>query len=88
MLYNYTQIKYSADPINSIKDILNLSSNNNLSSEILNFTKDIKIQNITFLYENKKIFEKLNLTINKNSKVAVIGDTGSGKTTLIDISWI
>lgn len=51
------------------------------------FEEKVELQNITFRYPNtdKEVLQKLNLTIEKNSSVAFIGQSGAGKTTLADI---
>ena len=41
---------------------------------------------LSFSYsESKPVFDKLNLSINSGEKVAIVGSTGSGKTTLINL---
>ena len=46
----------------------------------------IKFDEISFSYsESKPVFDKLNLSINSGEKVAIVGSTGSGKTTLINL---
>lgn len=52
------------------------------------FISSIKFKNVFFKYENsnqKQILKDINLEIKKNSKVGIIGKTGSGKTTLINL---
>jgi len=52
----------------------------------ITFKKKIKLSKIDFNHsEKKKIFKDLNFTIKKNSKVGIVGKTGSGKTTLVDL---
>lgn len=47
---------------------------------------DIEIQNLNFSYnENKNILKNINLKAEKNGKVAIIGRTGSGKSTLVNL---
>lgn len=47
---------------------------------------NIEIQNLNFSYnEDKKILKNINLKTGKNDKVAIIGRTGSGKTTLVNL---
>jgi ABC-type multidrug transport system fused ATPase/permease subunit len=58
---------------------------NNLNISNDNFERRIELKNIVFNYTNKKIFKKLNLTISKGEKIAIVGANGSGKTTLINI---
>ncbi len=41
----------------------------------------IKIKNMTFAYEEKNIFENLDLDIKNGEKVALLGHNGAGKTT-------
>jgi len=44
------------------------------------------LQNITYIHPNKDLlFSNLNLTVNKDSKVALIGNNGAGKSTLLKI---
>ena len=50
------------------------------------FSKNIELINISYSYkENTPIIKSLNLKINKGEKIGIVGTTGSGKTTLVDI---
>lgn len=51
------------------------------------FKKSIKLNNVDFKYQesNNLILDKINLAIPCKSKVGIIGPTGGGKTTLIDV---
>lgn len=54
-----------------------------LSLEKIN---NIQIENLNFSYnENKQILNNINIEINSNDKIAIIGKTGSGKTTLVNL---
>lgn len=45
------------------------------------------LQNISYLHPNKDLlFEGINLTVNRNEKIALIGNNGVGKSTLLKIS--
>ncbi|TXT58086.1 MAG: putative multidrug export ATP-binding/permease protein [Promethearchaeota archaeon] len=47
---------------------------------------DIKFKNIDFYYnENNFIFKNLNLEIQKGEKLAIVGHTGAGKTSLVSL---
>lgn len=50
-----------------------------------NFNQDITFKNIDFSYTEKKVLENINFTIKKGQKIAIVGETGSGKTTLIKL---
>lgn len=66
-----------------------INQNVNPALEVKNFnhsfSKEIIFNNISFSYpnSNKMVFENLNLNIKKNEKIAIFGNTGSGKSTLI-----
>jgi ATP-binding cassette subfamily B protein len=58
---------------------------NNLNDNF-DFNKNIFFKNISFQYNNsKKILDNFNFTINKGESVAIIGSSGKGKSTLVDI---
>ena len=46
---------------------------------------DIKFENIKLKYDDKVIFDNLNLLIDGHSKVGIMGPIGSGKTTLLQM---
>lgn len=50
------------------------------------FHKHLEFKNVTFSYDNQKqILDNVNLSIKKGEKVAIIGRTGAGKSTLISL---
>jgi ABC-type multidrug transport system fused ATPase/permease subunit len=53
----------------------------------MQFEREIKLENIVFAYpnSNKDIIKNQNLVIKNNTSVALVGSTGCGKTTFIDI---
>jgi ABC-type multidrug transport system fused ATPase/permease subunit len=53
----------------------------------LSFEKAIRLENINFNYpgSNRAVLEDFSLEIPKNNSVGIIGVTGSGKSTLVDI---
>lgn len=52
----------------------------------LNLDGDVLISDASFSYDkSKKLIENLNLDIKKGQRVAIVGPTGSGKTTLINL---
>lgn len=56
-------------------------------SRRLSFTRDIVLQNITYRYvgADRPAVRGVSLTIPRGSAVALVGPTGSGKTTLVDL---
>jgi ABC-type bacteriocin/lantibiotic exporter with double-glycine peptidase domain len=73
-----------------IKDLVNLKKiekNINEKNIILQFQKSIELKNIHFSYLNseKEALSNINLKIPYKSKIGIVGSTGSGKTTMVDL---
>ena len=43
----------------------------------------LKLENISFTYDKKPIFKNLNLQFEKGKVYAIVGKSGTGKTTLL-----
>jgi ABC-type multidrug transport system fused ATPase/permease subunit len=56
-----------------------------LASETIKFSYKIELKNVEFSYQEKPVLENITLTINKGEKIAFIGNSGSGKRTLLDL---
>ena len=69
----------------SLKDLKPYKKN--LQQTDLNFSNTIQIKNLSFQYPNKerKILKKLNFEIKKGERIGIKGETGVGKSTLIDL---
>ena len=86
-----TNITYIKSSLDKLYYDLKLFNNNkkikNPNYFNLNFNKEINLNNVSFKYQNssKEILQNIDLNIPKNSKIGIIGATGSGKTTLVDI---
>nr|MDO8110737.1 ABC transporter ATP-binding protein [Candidatus Sigynarchaeota archaeon] len=46
---------------------------------------EVKLTDVTFSYGREPLFQHLNLVIQPHEKVGIVGDTGAGKTTLINL---
>lgn len=46
---------------------------------------DIHIRNLSFAYDDQPVFDNINLYIPAGSKVGIVGESGIGKSTLIDL---
>lgn len=51
-----------------------------------NVNGDVQLSNVNFSYvENKKLIQDFNLSVNSGQKIAIVGPTGCGKTTIINL---
>ncbi len=88
IIVSINKMKFSMPSIKELNKInsLFLSEISNRSLIKINFEDDIKFTDIQFKYSDEKIiFENINFKIKKGQKISIIGETGSGKTTLIDL---
>ena len=69
-----------------INDFLSLEDDIDDGVEDIKDIESIEFKDMSFSYvENQKLIEKFNLKIEKGQKVAIVGPTGAGKTTLINL---
>ncbi len=87
----YQQIKFGKPSIPKIMEFFELKKNDLIFntpdlSQPLNFEKFVKLENIKFNYEDREdLFDELNLTIYKNKITGIHGESGTGKSTIINI---
>lgn len=56
------------------------------SVDVDNLQGEVNLENVEFSYNNdKKILKNINLTAHKGQTIAIVGPTGSGKTTIINL---
>ncbi len=87
LIETITTLNNNRNPVDSYLDMKEqkLASNmlyiNNITKKINNIT----FENVCFNYSDKKIFKNLSFNINADEKIAIVGENGVGKTTLIKI---
>ena len=52
---------------------------------IKKFEHEIEFRNVSFRYADKWILRNINLTIPKGKTIAIVGQSGGGKSTLVDL---
>ncbi|HXL01656.1 MAG TPA: ABC transporter ATP-binding protein [Candidatus Atribacteria bacterium] len=53
--------------------------------EITSLQEGIRFKNVSFSYQEEKVLKNFNLEIKKGEKVGIVGHSGAGKTTLINL---
>lgn len=91
----FTQMQFSRSLFDRIyadftapdQEVLHQVVRRNQEPDTLPFHKEIVLQDISYTYQNtdQPVLSAINLSIRKNTAVALVGSTGAGKTTLIDI---
>ena len=87
------QIFYYSNEINSripyLSNVTELLVKNahfeNIETEEVTFSREILFKNVSFSWDGSENKSLLNLKIKKGEKIAVLGPTGSGKSTFIDL---
>ena len=82
---NFAVYKFNSPVVEIIKKIYSLSIKKNIDTTEVNFSNNIILEDISFSYDDKKILSNISLEIKKSSIIAIVGESGLGKTTLIDI---
>lgn len=85
LLTNFNAVMYYHKSLDVIHNDL-MFDNEKLGDKKVNFRKNITLKNISFSYDEKKdILKDLSLEIKKGQKIAFVGPSGEGKSTLVDI---
>lgn len=86
---NYISLKSSLHSLNTIYEFLKNSNYKNKIKEInLNLNekfKKISINDLDFSFNNKVVFKGAQLEISSGEKIAILGPSGTGKSTLINL---
>ena len=68
------------------KAVLGADQLNETDKKITNDIGDIDLENVEFSYvKDKKLIEGLNISVKKGQRIAIVGTTGCGKTTIINL---
>ena len=67
-----------------IEEIIETEIENN-QEESIEKIEDIRISNLTFMYDEKVVLDDITYEFKKNKSYAIVGASGSGKTTLINL---
>ncbi len=75
----------AADRVFSVLDQENTIENNANAIKKATFDSKIEIENINFAYEEENVLKDFSITVNKGETVALVGQSGSGKSTIANL---
>jgi ABC-type multidrug transport system fused ATPase/permease subunit len=90
ILSGFQNIKYSYAAIDNLKNEINREKkivNKVDHVDYFSFTKNITLKNLTFKYldSNSNLFNNVNFIIEKGSCIGIVGASGHGKSTLVNL---
>ncbi|MDF1877993.1 ATP-binding cassette domain-containing protein [Sulfurimonas sp. SAG-AH-194-L11] len=85
--WSYSQLYGGNESLIDILFLLNKENDYNFNFNLINFSKSIELKNLSFKYLNSDecILEDINISIAKGQVIGIVGETGSGKSTLVDL---
>ena len=89
LILAFNSIKFSKKAVENIDEELS-SQTFQVMNHNINYPKgfkNLKIENLSITYENRHqpTIENFNFKIKKGQKILIVGETGSGKSTLVDV---
>jgi subfamily B ATP-binding cassette protein MsbA len=83
--YNIKKAMASVDRINDILLARNLITEKQGAKTTKDFEESIEYRNVDFSYTELPVLKNINLTIKKGQTIALVGQSGSGKSTMVDL---
>ncbi len=82
----YFRVKKGSASLDRVNEILESTSEiANTGNKIVDFSHKIELNDISFAYEDKKVIDGISLSIQKGERIALVGPSGGGKSTLVDL---
>ncbi len=75
----------AAERVMEVLDTVNPLRSKKDAKVISNFDKEIKFENVFFKYDKEYVLKDFTLTIPKGKKIALVGQSGSGKSTIANL---
>lgn len=86
---SYADIRKALVSLERISEILNRDSeikDDNSKNEKSDFSRTIEFKDVDFSYSgSKNVIHHINFTVTKGQKVALVGSSGAGKTTIVNL---
>ena len=83
---NYRVLVESMYPfVLRLQNFINKENDNEDGTQNFIFQQSIKFENVNFGFGKKEVLNDVNFEINKGDVVGIVGETGAGKSTLVDL---
>ncbi len=86
-----TALRHDRNSVESLMRIVNLPIKQRYlaysHTKKINFTQNIEFRNVSFRYKNSNedLFNSINLIVKKGERIGIVGESGCGKSTFIDL---
>jgi subfamily B ATP-binding cassette protein MsbA len=75
----------AAERVFEVLEVENTIADNENAKELTSFNEGIELKNITFAYNDEPVLKNFSLSIPKGKTVALVGQSGSGKSTIANL---
>ena len=75
----------AAERVFEVLEVENTITDKDDATELREFTESIELKNITFAYNDEPVLKNFSLSIPKGKTVALVGQSGSGKSTIANL---
>lgn len=82
---NYKRGQASLERIRKILDADEVIEQDKIPVRVSDFHDSIKIEHLSFAYDAQEVLSDINLTIRKGEHIAIVGQSGAGKSTFTDL---
>lgn len=88
-IFNVLYVQYKLDKSTWFRfwEFLDATDDEQLTNgkQIIGDLREIRVEKLSFYYDNRKVLHEINLTIRESEKIAFVGESGSGKSTLVKL---
>ncbi|MDU1316729.1 ABC transporter ATP-binding protein [Anaerococcus hydrogenalis] len=85
IIMRFGDVEDAFSSANHIFELLEMDSMEKLEEKNIDLKSDINFDNIYFSYSNEDVIKDLSFKVKSGSSIAFVGQTGSGKSTLINL---
>ncbi|GGJ27156.1 ABC transporter ATP-binding protein [Paenibacillus hunanensis] len=82
---SFNELSKNFGTVLNYKNFMNMNPTEKMAEQNIDFSKGIKISNVSFQYPNtnKKALNNISLHIHNKETIAIVGENGAGKSTLV-----